>query len=138
MTAAIDINKINTVISSYQHTEKTIIEGSDEHLDLILDVQNDLIKMTEVTQDLVGDIERDFNLFNEETAKNAVIKIFPCFRMADHIIDRLKGFFIYPSIIAQVNNFEAEVNELKEFVSDLSRYKVQQNDDLIALFNDEN
>lgn len=57
MIAALNDSTINTVISSFQHVEKTITEGSDEHLDLIIDVKSDLKAMTEATRTLVAEIE---------------------------------------------------------------------------------
>ncbi len=138
MIAALNDNTINTVISSLQHTERTIAEGSDEHLDLILDVKRDVIAMTEATKKLVAEIEQNFNSFSEETAKDAVVKLFPCFRMAYQLISLIKRTILYNSVKSDISLFNIELDELKEFVSDLSRYKVQKNEELRALFNDEN
>lgn len=137
MIAALNDNTVNTVISSLQHTERTITEGSDEHLDLILDVKRDLSNMTEATRNLVAEIESNFNSFNEETAKDAVVKLFPCFRMSYQLISLIKRTILYNSVRSDISLFKRELDELKEFASDLSRYKVQKNEELIALFNDE-
>ena len=138
MVASINDKTIGVVLSSYQQTEQTLIEGSDEHLDLILEITNDLKQMTRLTADLVGEIEENFNSFNQNTAKDAVVKIFPCFGIANQIIGLLKKSPLYPSLKTSLAAFIIELNELKEFVSDLSKYKVQDNKELIALFNDEN
>jgi len=137
MIACTEKDKINNIISSYQQTERTILEGSDQHLDLILDVRNDLARITNLTKDLVEDLEQDFNTMDKTKAKETVVNIFPCLRMAHQITSSLRRSFICNEVKQQVNDFDREVNELKEIVSDLSRYKVEKNDDLVALFNDE-
>ena len=137
MIASIEDKTIRTVISSYQHAEKMLVEGSDEHLDLILEIKNDLQKMTVLTRALVHEIELNFNAISKEAAKEAVVKIFPCFGIAEQIVGHLKRAGLYSSLLSTIHAFDTELNELKEFVSDLSRYKVQDNDELIALFNEE-
>lgn len=137
MSVSVIENAIDTVISSYQHTDKIIVEGSDEHLDLILHIQNDLKQMTALTKALVDALEEEFNLLDEQTAKDMVVKIFPCFRMAYQIISRLKKSMLYPGLQNTIAEFNTELDELKEFTSDLSRYKVQQNTELLDLFNAE-
>lgn len=138
MFATIDDNKVQDVISSYQHTEQTIIEGSDEHLDLILDLRGDLVEITRLTKKLVDEIETNFNEFNEDSAKDAVVKVFPIFRKAFQISESIKRKSLLKDALKDpLADFNREVDELKEFVSDLSRYKVQKNDELIKLFNEE-
>ncbi len=130
-------DSIDSVITSYESVERSIVEGSDEHLDLILDVQGKLSNVTNSTIRLVNVIERDFNTIDRERAKEIIVKLLPCFRIAYQIIGNIKRHFIYNSVKNYVTEFEREVNELKEFISDLSRYKVQENSSLIAMFNDE-
>lgn len=138
MHAYLDNKRIENVISSYDHTEKTLIGGSDEHLDLILEITTDLSKITSVTDELINDIEKNFNSFTSETAKDAIVKIFPIFRLAHQLNNSLKRKGLTNGLETPIADFNAVVNELKEFVSDLERYKIQNTDDLKALFNEEN
>jgi hypothetical protein len=136
MIATLNDATVNKVISSYQHTEQTIREGSDAHLDLILDIKSDLLKMIEATKSVVTEIEEKFNGFTEDTAKDAVLKLLPCFRIAYQLIALLKRSMLYKSVKKEIGLFNLELNELKEFVSDLQRYKIEKNEELTALFND--
>lgn len=130
-------NTIDKVISSYQSSEKAIIEGSDEHLDIICNVKEALLSMTASTKILVDAIEASFNSFHEDDAKDALVRIFPLFRLAHQMIRHVRKSFVHKDVKKHLDNFVIEVNDLKELVSDLSRYKLQKNEELIALFNEE-
>lgn len=58
--------------------------------------------------------------------------------MTDQIISLIKRTIVYSEVKSEVSVFDLELDELKEFVNDLFRYKVQKNEELIALFNEEN
>lgn len=136
MIAHIDDNQLSKVIYSYNETERVIIEGSDEHLDLILDIKGDLTRLTSLTEELVNQIEKDFNAFTIETAKDAVVKLFPIFRIAYHIVQRLRHNNLTNGLETTIADFIGVVDELKEFVSDLERYKIQSTDELTELFQE--
>lgn len=134
----LDESKIDSLNSSYEAAERIIIDGSDEHLDIILTVQKHLTRATYSTCEVVKEIENNFNHFTPAIAKRVIVKLFPAFRTAYQIIGILKrNHAIYKGVKSHVSAFESELNELKEFISDLSRYKVEQNEELVALFNEE-
>lgn len=126
---------IDEVITSYQSTEEVIVEGSDEHLDLILNVKNHLDKMTNATILCTDYLEIQFNTISELQAKEILIKLMPCFRMAHQVISIIKKSAVYKGVKTSISNLSREVDELKEIVSDISRYKLSDNTELQNLIS---
>lgn len=132
-TATLDIEKIDSTLSSFEDTEKTIIEGSDAHLDIILEIQKGLTENTELTRSLVDYIEANFNCFSETSAQMLVAKIFPCFDLTKKIREAIESVNLINEVRGHLSNFEAEVDELFEITTDLSRYKVNGTDEFNSL-----
>lgn len=136
MESVLDIEKIDPALSSLEDTEKAVIEGSDEHLDIILIVQNALSKNTVETQLLVNYIESNFNNYTAKTAQELIAKVFPYFDLAKKIKEAVKESGISMDVKSHLAEFETEVNELFEITNDLSKHKVRSSDDYNTLFND--
>lgn len=132
----IDNEKIDLAVSSLQDTEKTIIQGSDEHLDAILLLQASIAKSTESTRILVDSIESNFNKYTAQSAQSLVAKIFPIFALAKHVKEVIKEMNFSSAVKSQMEAYDLELNELFEITNDLSRYKGNVTTDYNALFND--
>lgn len=131
-----DIKIIERTVSSMEDTEQSILQGSDEHLDMILDVQKGLSDIAALARELVDDIERNFNSYTTEKAKDMLIRIFPIFRRAENINTSIINVGLLNEVKAQLEMFNNEINDLREITNDISRYKVSANDDYNSLFND--
>jgi hypothetical protein len=131
-----DIKMIEVAVSSIEHTEQSIIKGSDEHLDLILEIQKGLYTNTELIRKVVDDIEKNFNSYSSEKAKDLLAKIFPVFKLAESINSSINSEGIEKELKAHLADFNDEVKELFEMANDLSRYKVNISTDYNSLFND--
>lgn len=80
-----DLKIIERTVASMEDTEQSILQGLDEHLDIILDVQKGLSNIAALTSELADDIERNSNSYTTEKAKDMLIRIFPIFRGAENI-----------------------------------------------------
>ncbi|WP_440134431.1 hypothetical protein [Chitinophaga sancti] len=80
-----DIKMIEITVSSIENTERSITKGSDEHLDLILDIRDGLSENTFLIRKVVDDIEQHFNSYTVEKAQNLLAKIFPVFNLTKSI-----------------------------------------------------
>ncbi len=128
--------KIDNLIASYQATEQMIQEGSDEHLDLILELQNNIKKLLQVSPDVNDVLESTFNSITESEARNIVIKLTQGLGFARQFEAFLKR--LHPSIGTGIESLRkdlyVETKQLHEFVQDLIKYKINQHDDIRELF----
>ncbi|WPQ63053.1 hypothetical protein SIO70_32315 [Chitinophaga sancti] len=131
-----DIKMIEITVSSIENTERSITKGSDEHLDLILDTREGLSKGTMLIRNVVDDIERNFNNYTPEKAKNLLAKIFPVFGLAKSINSLIENLGLSHELTTQLISFNDEVRELLEMANDLSRYKANISTDYNSLFHD--
>ncbi|SFW46421.1 hypothetical protein [Chitinophaga sancti] len=119
-----DIKMIEITVSSIENTERSITKGSDEHLDLILDIRNGLSENTFLIRKVVDDIEQHFNSYTVEKAQNLLAKIFPVFNLTKSINALIEKLELSNDLSTHLAAFNDEVRELSEIANDLSRYKV--------------
>ena len=131
-----EIKMIEQTVSSIEDTEQFILRGSDEHLDLILEVRKELSNIAELTRGIVEDIERNFNNYTSEKARDIVDKVPSIFRGAEKINTLTINVGLQNEVSTQLEMFNNEINDLREITNDLSRYKVSRNEDYNSLFND--
>jgi len=136
MSYCTEIKMIEQTVSSIEDTEQFILHGSDEHLDLILDVQKGLSNIAELTRGIVNDVEKNFNGYTSEKAKDIVDKAFLIFSGSGKINTLIINAGLQNEVRTQLEMFNNEVNDLREITNDLSRYKVNRNEDYNSLFND--
>lgn len=130
-----DIKMIEVAVLSIEHTKKSVVQGSDAHLDLILEIQKGLSESAELIKKAVEDIEKNFNSYTADNAKKILAKISPIFGLAKNI-NAVFASGIHNELIAHLTNFNNEVRELAEMTNDLSRYKIEGSSDYNSLFND--
>ncbi len=135
-TTIVDIEKIDYTLTSFQVTDDVVTMGSDEHLDLILDVQNGLEKTAQQTRSLVEYIESDFNNFTDDSAKLLISKIFPCFGLMRRLEKSIRETGILNEVSTQLEELTIEVNELYEITNDLSRFRANPTDDINSFVNE--
>jgi len=131
-----EIKMIEQTVSSIEDTEQFILRGSDEHLDLILEVRKELSNIAELTRGIVEDIERNFNNYTSEKARDIEDKVPSIFRGAEKINTLTINVGLQNEVSTQLEMFNNEINDLREIANDLSRYKVSRNEDYNSLFND--
>lgn len=133
----LDERKIDNLVSSYRDTEQLIYEGSDEHLDIILELQNSIYKLIKLSGEVNEELEKSFNTLSEEQAKIVVIKLSSGLRSAKQVITLLRN--IHPSISDGIKSCRKELyletKQIDEFVQDLIKYKINNPQDLKDLLN---
>ncbi len=132
-SATLDIEKIKSTLSSLEDTEK-IIAGSDEHLDLILDIQKSLSENSKLTASLVDTVEANFRNYTPTKAQEFIARVFPLFDMAKNIKRAIQEEGIFNEVRSHWEEFAEEVDDLFEIVNDLSRYKSSADDDSEMFF----
>ncbi|MBW8688140.1 hypothetical protein [Chitinophaga rhizophila] len=134
-TVACFDEKVQETVSSIEHTEKSVIQASDEHANRLIDVAAQLQVTIGMLKQLVDNIESSFNSYSEAQAGNMVTQIFPIFRLSASLKEALHKENLIESLSNLVEDFDAEVKDLLEITNDLSRYKVNVRNDFDALFN---
>lgn len=134
----LDESKIDSLVSSYEKTEKLIFAGSDEHLDIILDIQSAIKELTDLSIEVSNDLEKSFNDLTQDQAKNIVLKLSFGLRNARLLIANLKKFhpLIFNGIKTCLKDLVLETNQIDEFVHDLMKYKINQPEEIKSLLND--
>ncbi len=133
----LDERKIDRLVSSYQDAEQLIYEGSDQHLDMILNLQDKLKKLIKLNVEVNEELEKSFNSFDGEQAKKIVIKLTFGLRIAKQLITALRSL---PSSISEGikslrKELHLETKQLDEFVQDLIKYKINNPQELKDLLN---
>lgn len=131
-----DIKMIEMTVSTIEKTERSIAKGSDEHLDLILDIREGLSESTLLISKVIDDIEKNFNSYTTEQAQNLLTKIFPVFDLTKSINSLIERLELSKDLKTHLAAFNDEVRELSEIANDLSRYKVNTSTDYNSLFHD--
>ncbi len=119
-----EIKLIEQTVSSIKDIEQFILRDSDEHLDLKLDVQKRLFNIAALTRELVDDIEKNFNDYESEKAKDIVARVIMIFSRAEKINTLILNVGLQNEVSTQLEMFNNEVRDLHEITNDLSRYKV--------------
>ncbi|GEP92704.1 hypothetical protein SAMN05660909_03125 [Chitinophaga terrae (ex Kim and Jung 2007)] len=123
------VQEIDSTLSSIEHTEKLVI-GSDEHLDIILEIRQSFIEMSSNLVSLTDHIESMFAVINMEAAEKLIAKAFPVFSIANKLVKATLDIpEIYKYVREPLQQFEQEVDGLFEIIGDLARYKVRNSDD---------
>lgn len=135
MSVACFDEKIQETVSCIEHTEKSVIQGSDEHANRVIDVAEQFTITIEMLKGLVERIESAFNSYSKEQAGHMVTQIFPIFRLSTSLKELVRKEGLIEDLSSLVEDFDAEVAELLELANDLSRYKVNVTNDFDALFN---
>jgi hypothetical protein len=135
MTNTIDHSKVHNAATSFRSFERTLAEGSDEQLDLILDLQSDIVKCINKTVELNSWLEESFNSFNQEEAKKVILEVSDALRTAHQIVilSRKVPRAIADGLKTKVSEFSLELRDTREFLDDLHRYKLNANPDLVDL-----
>jgi len=134
----IDESKIDDLVSTYGDTEAQLMAvGSDEHLDMLIDIQRNVQKLTALTIAVNDEIESHFNLIDEANARNLVIKLTAGLRLARQVITILSNSpaFISEGLSSCKKDLYLETKQLDEFVSDLIRFKINSPGPLNDLLN---
>ncbi|WP_423736289.1 hypothetical protein [Chitinophaga caseinilytica] len=119
MLTPIDWEKFHKVFSSYLRLERSVVPGSDEHLDLLLHIGDDLREMTRLTVMLANGIASDFFRFTEEMARDTLQDIWPCVRMSRIICRDIRRSPLLRSLAPEVDAFEEEVLGLSDVIGDM-------------------
>lgn len=134
----IDEKKIDTLVSSYQDAEQVVSEGSDEHLDIILDLQSALKKLSKLTADVNNDLEEKFNSIDQTSARKIVIKLtilLTAARQLSSYLKRALSSSTYDGIKTSIQELYVETKQTDEFVKDIIKYKIEDTTELKELLN---
>lgn len=130
--------KIDNLLASYRAAEQSVQEGSDEHLDLILELQSSIKKLIKVSVDVNEQIESSFNSLTEAESRNIVIKLTQALGYARQFGHFLNG--LHPTLAVGIeslrNELYLETKQIHEFVQDLIKYKINQPNELRELLQD--
>jgi hypothetical protein len=127
-------SKLDNLVSSYQDTEKILIEGSDEHLDLILNIQRSLKRMTTITLEVNNFLEAKFNSFTNEEAKICVVKLTGAINTSRQLMAFIRRSpSIFLGVSSCLKDLSIEIKDMNEFIQDLIKYKLNQPIELIEL-----
>jgi uncharacterized protein YpbB len=128
--------KIDNLVYSYREAERIVI-GSDEHLDIILDIQSALKKIIQLSIDVNEELENSFNQLELENSKSIVISLNTILYSSKQFIALLKDLHpaIYNGIQSLIYNLQTENEQIDEFIQDIINYRINTPVELIELLN---
>jgi hypothetical protein len=137
-SAVLDERKIDSLVSSYQDTERLIYAGSDEHLDIILTLQQSVKHLIKLSVAVNEELEATFNSMSQDQAKSIVIKLTGGLNTAKQLIAVLRN--CHPSIADGIKSCRKELyletKQIDEFVQDIIRYKIENPQELKDIMNE--
>lgn len=126
----------------YDETEKSvehIIDGSDEHLDLILSITNPLNKISSDFQRLNENLYSSFkNYSNEQLEGDVMSKMKRLNKLCMTLIGALRTSYLYRDVRVALRNFTRNHDLLREMIHDLQNLRLAKDDEFDALLNDLN
>jgi len=136
--AVLPTNKVDNFVSSFEVAEKNLIQiGSDDHLDVLLNLQNVIKDLTRLSIGVNEELDARFNHLDTDTSKNLVIKICQGLRIAKQFIVIMKSHpAIYVGVKTSLKELHEETKQIDEFVQDIIKYKLSDQTELTELLKE--
>ncbi|WP_126970613.1 hypothetical protein [Gynurincola endophyticus] len=128
----INSSSLKEIEQAYEKAENLLHEKEYSRSVVTKDIKELVKQIIDTKWVLIEEIEKDFSLFDIQSAKDTIVGLFPLVISYEHLRDRLK---VHPVIKIKIrfllNELQLVTGELKALMSDLERYKVSDCSDLI-------
>src|SRR3990170_5835074 len=127
--------KVNILEQDFKEQD-CLIQGSDEHLDLLMYFKNKIDRLTESTHQFCLDITLDLNTFDNDGLTNAVPKLLDLYSSAIRLVATLKRHHITRQLKETVQAFSIEVDNLHEHIYDVEKFRLSDDEELDNLLTE--
>jgi hypothetical protein len=130
--------KIATYERETEEVKRKIERGSDEHLDLLLSIKESLEKLGGNLNRLIKDIVPDLNSFTEEDLNKAGPILLDAYSSTISLVAQLKRSSVAKDLKATCSDFYMHVDDLREVIHDIERFRLMDDAELDQLMRDIN
>ena len=126
----------------YKDTEESvncIIEGSDEHLDLILSVKNPLDILSDKFETLNENLYNSIGTYTDDEIKYQLMpKLADINKTCMTLLGAIRTSMLYSDIRTSVKKFSKSHDFLREMIHDLKHFRINKDDEFDNLLNELN
>lgn len=126
----------------YKDTEESvncIIEGSDEHLDLILSVTKPLDKLSKKFEVLNENLYNNIGKYSDDEIKVQIMpKLLEVNKTCMTLIGAVRTSLLYRDVRTSLKKFSKSHDFLREMIHDLKHFRLNKDDEFDNLLNELN
>jgi hypothetical protein len=127
--------KVSTFQEENEQVRTKIVSGSDEHLDILLEIKKLIDPLTESWRAFFKSITKDLNDLDEKDLVLAVPKLLDLYASAIKLVATLKRSRIKTDLKITVQDFCSEVDNLHEVIYDIERYRLNDDEQIKNLLD---
>lgn len=132
----------NEIDAFYKETEDSvncIIEGSDEHLDLILSVKKPLDRLSEKFETLNENLYSSISSYSDDEIKNNLMpKLLEVNKTCMTLLGAIRTSMLYSDVRNSVKKFSKSHDFLREMIYDLKHFRINKDEDFDNLLDELN
>lgn len=117
----------------YEETEesvKVVIEGSDDHLDLILSFTKPLDKLSEKFEDLNNFLFDNLNTYTDEQIEHLVLpKLKQLNKSCMTLVGAFRTSFLYRDVRASLKKYTRQHDILREIIHDVNSIRLAKDEE---------
>jgi hypothetical protein len=110
-----------------------IVKGSDEHLDILLNIKKRLDPLTQKFEALIDDLIPDSNKMTPEELSKTMPVLLDLYSTAIQLVATLKRSKVFNDLKTSIQNYSSQVENLHEFIYDLENFRINGDDDISQL-----
>jgi hypothetical protein len=126
----------------YEETEKSVnvlIEGSDEHLDLILSISRRLDSLSKKFETLNESLFESLNTYTDDQIENIIMpKLKQLNRSCMTFLGVISKSFIYRDVRTSLKNYTRQHDLLRELIHDVHNIRLAKDDEFDEILKDLN
>jgi len=134
---AID-ERISGCEQEFEEVRKIIVRGSDEHLDFLIAVRSALDALTAKLDIVIGGLIKDVNSLSDEDVVKSMPGLFDLYSTSISLVATLKRSSVSKDLKSHCLNYFIQVDNLREFIYDIERLRLSDDEDMNQIFSDIN
>jgi Salmonella virulence plasmid 65kDa B protein len=116
-------DKILSFQQENEEAQRVIVKGSDDHLDILLQIKDRIDPLTEKYAVLLNDVIPSTNSFNQEQVEKAIPLLLDLYSSSIKLVAVLKRSSIAKDLKATCQSYYEQVENLREFIYDLENFR---------------
>jgi hypothetical protein len=122
-----------------EESTKIIIEGSDEHLDLILSITKPLDILSQKFEIFNGALYNSINNYSDEEIQSVILpKLRQLNKSCLTLIGAIRTSILYRDIRTALKNYSRHYEVLREIIHDTHNFRISKDDEFDNLLKDLN
>ena len=115
--------KVTSFQKENEEAKRVILRGSDEHLDLLLQIKERIDPLTDKFTDLLKDLIPSANSLSNEQTEKVIPLLLDLYSSAIQIVALLKKSSAANDLKATCQSYYFQVENLREFIYDLENFR---------------